>query len=399
MWLNPPGQCLRSRPEPECSDTASASPSKPSASEPMLSAVVSGKVVPRPRSWRGWKSRRAAARLFGTMREPSHPDGGAAELEAWLTSSQQATHASPSLPPADVLAERMLATFGRRAVALLRASNRPSCFSKTSRATCLWGRGKSFGIVRDSATALRRACIARRKWARRIFASGCLSWASANAMDGSQREYQMSGKNRCECLPGHARSWATPRASASENRTTQNAPSHGNDHGMTTAGQAAAWGPQMGPSCGVTGQESTASAVQSFPPAEALTPGGLPHDWRKQMAKLPAEKRSWMLLAYRNECSAIGRLLLPAWDPPTCPRLNPGFQWWLMGWPHPATFFGWAETASIPCAPPGRSSTSARASWTTWRDRIRLALCSMVRAVGGEITTDNPLDPPPAASV
>lgn len=35
-----------------------------------------------------------------------------------------------------------------------------------------------------------------------------------------------------------AKQWATPRASANENRTTKNAPTHGVSHGLTLAGQA-----------------------------------------------------------------------------------------------------------------------------------------------------------------
>lgn len=42
-------------------------------------------------------------------------------------------------------------------------------------------------------------------------------------------------------LDQQARFWATPRASANENRTTGNAPSHGNGHGLMLAGQAASW--------------------------------------------------------------------------------------------------------------------------------------------------------------
>ena len=37
------------------------------------------------------------------------------------------------------------------------------------------------------------------------------------------------------------RAWPTPRASARENRTTQNAPSHGVTHGKTLAGEAGSW--------------------------------------------------------------------------------------------------------------------------------------------------------------
>lgn len=72
--------------------------------------------------------------------------------------------------------------------------------------------------------------------------------------------------------------------------------------------------------------------------------------------------------------------LLLVWTRPQCPRLSPAFQWWLMGWPHPQTFFGSAATVSVPCKPPGHSSTCSPASWSQWRQQNRSALYSLLCA-------------------
>lgn len=46
-------------------------------------------------------------------------------------------------------------------------------------------------------------------------------------------------------LPGATKLWPTPRSSPNENRTTRPAPSHGNGHGSTLAGEAAAFWPTV----------------------------------------------------------------------------------------------------------------------------------------------------------
>jgi len=46
------------------------------------------------------------------------------------------------------------------------------------------------------------------------------------------------GRTEITSLTVQTKMWATPRASMNENRTGKNAPSHGNGHGMTLAGQA-----------------------------------------------------------------------------------------------------------------------------------------------------------------
>lgn len=173
MWLYPPSPSSTLPPASACSPADSSSGSNCSAPEGLLWAVSSGTPVQRPRSWRGWQTRKAAARLFGTMRGPSSA-GVTGDWNQWM-SSVRATHASHSAPPAVDLGRKILATFGPQCVASLREFSRSSCSSRTSTGTSRWGWGKCSGIAKGSATALRRECTARRKWARRIFANGFLS--------------------------------------------------------------------------------------------------------------------------------------------------------------------------------------------------------------------------------
>lgn len=208
MWLNPPPTlCSTLPPESGCSPPASSSPLNTSGCEGSLWAVVSGTPVLRPRSWNGWKSRKAAARLFGTMRKPSSDDA-AVDWNRWM-SSAQGIPVSRFRPLASDLATAILGTCGPRCVESLRGFNRASCFSRTSMATSQWGCGKSFGIANDSAIALRRGCIARRKLARRIFASECSfsGWLTPAGVAANH------GPDGSECAE-QASLWASPQGAA-----------------------------------------------------------------------------------------------------------------------------------------------------------------------------------------
>jgi len=57
--------------------------------------------------------------------------------------------------------------------------------------------------------------------------------------------------------------------------------------------------------------------------------------------------------------------LLQVWTRPECPRLNPAFQWWLMGWPSPIAIF----------------SDSGAMEWLRWRRQLRLALRLIVSSM------------------
>jgi len=64
----------------------------------------------------------------------------------------------------------------------------------------------------------------------------------------------------------------------------------------------------------------------------------------------------------------LGRLLR-IWTPPQCPRLNPVFQWLLMGWPSPTRIF----------------SDSGAMEWSRWRRLLLSALCGIERCLQGDV--------------
>lgn len=408
MWLNPPSTSWTSQPEPEPSAQVSSTPSPNSAFTPKLFAVSSGKLLPRPRSWRGWKTRQAAARLFGTMQTPSSVDGtGAPELVAALTSSAAGIHVSPFPRLGDALVQKMTDTFGLHAVELLRDSNPASCSLKTFQVMSHWGSTRFSKIWSGWVTELRSDSLRRRKSAHHINDSESLSlgfltpsgvtgnhgpdgsecakqagaWATTRANEGGTGK---RGGGRTDMLllgqVMHWANWATARASASENRSVSNAPTHGKTHGMLLAAQAAQFANVIVPSRanwptgsardhkGINQHYASRGTLDQLPNAAekwamhsiAGSPAVPVHysrlhgesTWRKlrkPLRKLSREDRKKVLFDLRCiaqlECIVIGRLLR-IWNRPSCPRLNPAFQWWLMGWPRPQTFFGSAGTES-----------------------------------------------------
>jgi hypothetical protein len=181
-------------------------------------------------------------------------------------------------------------------------------------------------------------------------------WATARATDGSHGGPNQQGSKGDTMLPSEAANWATPNVPTrgAEKRYSK---AKRNAGGEDTQTQAANWptasardhkgAPAIGSRDRLTWQLD--EAAQSFPQAETTTDDGL-------------------------------NSLLAVWTAPACPRLSPAFQWWLMGWPHPQTFFGLAATESTHSAQRGPSSTCSRASWMTWKHQIILTLCSMVLA-------------------
>ena len=458
MWLNPPTTISTLQPERECSASASSSPAKPLESEPLLWAVVSGKPVQRPRSWRSWRTRKAAASLFGTICNPSSA-GASADWNEWMR-SRRATRASHSAPLASALANGILATFGRRFVESSREQNPASCSLRTSTDTSLSVSGKSCEISKGLATALRRACSARRKWARRMVENECssLGWQTANAAD-AKRDYQRDGMqagNERDALSGQAKNWATPNCLESACRVgfrTQTkggrelatdsmnfATPRGSDGSNGGLNQRGSKGDQMLPSEAANwatpntarrGAESletkanrsgggmkellvevtnwpTPNANPDAPNNSTTREGGreaarltnqcmgdiaknwpttTSRDWK--VGDLPTECRvgSEALTAAAEsfppaEPSTDDRLslLLTAWTRPASPRLSPAFQWWLMGWPHPRTFFGSAATESCHCKRHGRSCSCSRALWTEWYAANKAALSRLCHA-------------------
>ena len=111
------------------------------------------------------------------------------------------------------------------------------------------------------------------------------------------------GRNTATSLTVQVKMWPTPRASMNENRTTQNAPSHGNGHGTTLAGVSSHHH-----------QTTTTDGPNGSPRAD-LNPAfvealmGLPANWSDPMASVN-DFTSWAtawsrwLLAKRSSNSA-----------------------------------------------------------------------------------------------
>jgi len=313
--------------------------------------------------------------------------------DAW-TSSLRATHSHvpTTAAPASERAMQALAIFGRAFVGSLQDAAPESCSWRTWTDISVLEPGKSFGICKDLAMRLRRDALARRKSARRTKENDFSSWQSPDAQGFNFRKQVGHPEREEPLLAGQAltwatpntatrrafdknpergggqsdlmndvANWATPRSSANENRNTRMAPSHGLTRGLTTAGQATQW--------------PTASSRDSK--------GSLPLESRdRTMGTLDeAAEQNFAVPSFPQEEPIIEdglNQLLEVWTRPTCPRLSPAFQFWLMGWPHPQTFYGSAEMESCRCAPPTHSCTCLRRLWKEWRRKNLSALYSLL---------------------
>jgi len=338
------------------SNSGSASPS---GTDIELWVTSSGKPTQRLLSWRGWKIRPWIARLSGTISKPSTADRGA----AWWISSLAATHASPSVSPVADAAQMIRDTCGPTFDALCQRYSQDSVSSRTSQTTLDWALKRSEPTYEEWVTGLKQDCLARLKWVRLTSASDCSSLPTATAhcakADGpSQADRHTPG------LQSAASTWPTPRASANENRTTRNAPSHGNGHGKTLAGEAAQW---MTPNWPNGGRSVSAEVVAAKgATATGKRTVGLESQakhWPTPMSadgyKLSAGKRKDSDLSHQvQEIKVHGpkslavthglpllyRLLLslPEWQPKLARMLNPNFVEWLMGWP-----IGWTAFEAV----------------------------------------------------
>ena len=164
-----------SAPEPEVLTSDSISPSQ----DIELWVTSSGKPTRQRRSWRGWKTRPWIARLSGTTLPPSIADRGAA---SWIL-SMAAIRASRFLSPDESSAIKTRAISGHTSPASCAKLNPPFVFSKTSAAIYDWGSNKSTMTFDQWITALRRACLQRKKLVRPTSANDFSSWPTATATD------------------------------------------------------------------------------------------------------------------------------------------------------------------------------------------------------------------------
>lgn len=225
-WLYLPPDAMTHGVEAE---TCAASPSAPGLAastsdstsptpDIALWVTSSGKPTLRLRSWRGWKTRPWIAHLSGTTLPPSMADRGA----AWWISFTAATLANHSPLPEKNSETKTHDTSGRTLPASCQKSNPRSVSSKTSVGIYDWDLNKSTMTFDQWVTALRRACLQRKKSVQRINGSASSCWRTVKAMEGAGGcvSAETLKQRMAAGLPLNLRDqashlWLTPRAQES----------------------------------------------------------------------------------------------------------------------------------------------------------------------------------------
>lgn len=173
------------------------------------------------------------------------------------------------------------------------------------------------------------------------------------------------GKKRQVDLNYVVKHWPTPRASANENRTTRNAPSHGNGHGKTLAGEViemeSAWPTPSARDWKDKGTEAAAQARKSpcLPASVVINgqhgPESHSTNGKNRESSLTGEQS--FQFRYSMRIAGIGEVLLE-WLVRSAARLNPRWVLQLMGFPS-----DWLDGVTAPSKPAEmRSSRNARKS-------------------------------------
>ena len=158
-------------------------------------------------------------------------------------------------------------------------------------------------------------------------------------------------------LPGQAQMWPTATrqdSAGARNRTANRRPGAKFSDGETLVDAIQMWAAPNVPSGGrVLSAKDTAARGST--------------DKGKRQVGLEMETRYFHATPRPETTSGPGPLLR-VWTPPECPRLNPRFSEWLMGWPVGLTAFELSETA-----------------WTRWWQATLSALSRL--CCGGEPPT------------
>jgi hypothetical protein len=277
-----------------------------------------------------WKQDGWIRRLSGLTLEPSTAQAG---VEQWIASRLDIPASHSASQERNVL-PMTPGTSGHTLPASPVKSNPSGAFSKTSPTIYRWDLNRSVMTWKAWVTALRQACLARKKWVRRTAASGCsflLNWATPNTMDhlpqrstaAMQRLMGKGGHREGRSRPSNLREqilWPSPRAQEPGSTSS----GHGNALGET----AKAW------------------------------PTPLSRDWKDTPNDKGGRQESVAEAAFH-----FGRhthATLPD-GKPFLMSLNPAFTEWLMGWP-----IGWTE------------SEPAVTGWCRWQQHMRGALSALV---------------------
>lgn len=390
MWLNVPSTYSPSVPVAADSITASDWRFQLLA----RSVWSSGKDSPSRNWYARWKKGGWTTRLFGAICEPSTATRG---VESWIA-SLEATRARTSHSPASERAWTALADrFGVKSLASLGRSNRLLCFSRTCRATSLWDGTRSPQALKEWATALRRACLRRRKSARLTSGSGCSSsaWPTADANEGNGGRRARAGCSTTGRMPDGSKVsvnlqasvdmlWPTARSEDSEScgnhpdatdsltgatrlwTTPDSDPRQSKNRNRNVGAEAELWQTPQDAKGGGTGRSGDRIG-------EPLLDGQA----RMFNFSLPAPPTS--------TDGATSSPSAPSSPRPSTRRLNSIFVAWLQGWLVPVvTDSDFSETASCPSAPPGPSSTSTPAFAELGSPEWESAMRSELTALAGK---------------
>lgn len=287
-----------------------------------------GKPMPLPSLSRAWKTKPWIRRLSGLTCAPSTADAGVGK---WIA-SLPATPVNRSPSPASAAATKTLGTSGPEcAGSLVRCGREPSS-SKTSAGTYVWEGRKSSSTYTAWATALRRACLLRRKSAPRTAGSGGSAsqatdnWPTPDAnvfQDGmrcTQEEWD-ARRLKLKAHAGNGNGCGTPLAMASNLWVTP----------QTPGGGGKVRGQGRGNELLLPGQAEAVSLWATPLQADA---------GEKQTAR--SHQNSLMSQSYGPQVLGTLKRGQP------CPvSLNPLFVEWLMGLP-----VGWTACAPVGTGPP-----------------------------------------------
>ena len=229
---------------------STSSPSVPATASEISRSDWRFQALEREFSWREkpmparlWHARWKKAHWLqalasGLISEPSTPGPS---LDAWIASWRR-TRASRSVTPGSDSAKTIHVISGPSSAKSSALPTLPWYSSKTFEVICEEDSAASAVIFKEWATALRRDCGLRRKWARRKVVSDCSPWPTPTGRDFKNPERSAAGMTRkaeggwsvdlntAAHLWNEPQNWPTPNVSTSPNSHGMRGGRHDNGH-------------------------------------------------------------------------------------------------------------------------------------------------------------------------
>ena len=226
-WLHVPPQYM---PAPATAD--SNSPSESGVYEPWL--TLSGTPTRRPSSWKGWVNRGWVKPLFGMTLKPLAAQRG---VDGWI-SSLPVSRASRSPRQVRAVDLTMTVGFGLPLQGSSLRWNPATSSWRTCQALFEQDYQKCSMTLPASGSMRNGDCSQRPTLVPLTSANGSGAWPTPVSHDAKSTGPSQAHRQSPPLVEAAThQTWATPRASMNENRTGKNAPSHGQTHGETLAGQ------------------------------------------------------------------------------------------------------------------------------------------------------------------